>query len=720
MAKEIKVALVLDTKNFDKGIKSANSSMGQFKSKGMLAGGAMAGLAARLVPLAAGFLALKKSFDLISGSLAVSQKFEDIQIVLNNVTGSAEKGAIAMGIITEAAKELPFAFEDIASSAPALSTVSETLGDLEDNIKLAADIAGQFGIPFEVAASQLQRAFSAGAGAADVFREKGILSAAGFQAGVKVSIDDTIKKFKELGVGIEGAAQKLNNSFTGATSQAGDRLTQFRKAIGDAFRPELTALLNNMVTAFDQNEESIKELAATIGAGFLTALKNTTKFFAVLFDIVSNIIGKITAVNNAFKQVGLSLPTVAAGILTVVAAMKAYKIAQDLASKSLIFFQGITGVGLAKVAVGITAATAAAYVFEEALDFASKSTEDIDNQLDDTGGNFTDTVNKMIADMETGGQAIADAAEPAKKEITELDKALVIGSASATVATTNYVALANGLRQIVNLDSSLTSVADKMVKIAGTPFTIRIPAGSGTMLEMADGTFKFIEAVEEAIGPLELINQIFNDTIVTGTQYKQMYDFINEATEKFSLTGTEVAELLGVLNSKFEEQTGLRNFIETLNSATESLSDGLATALMTGEGALDSFKNFFRTIVQQIISDALKMLLIIPILEAIGFSTGTGGVITGLSGSGLLGSFKQTGAGGGNLMSNRPVLVGESGPEIFTPSSSGSLQANGMGTNVTYNINAVDAPSFQALVASDPEFIYSVTRAGARRIPGAR
>jgi hypothetical protein len=40
------------------------------------------------------------------------------------------------------------------------------------------------------------------------------------------------------------------------------------------------------------------------------------------------------------------------------------------------------------------------------------------------------------------------------------------------------------------------------------------------------------------------------------------------------------------------------------------------------------------------------------------------------------------------------------------------------GGRVTYNINAVDARSFQQLVASDPEFIYNVTRAGARRQPG--
>jgi hypothetical protein len=67
------------------------------------------------------------------------------------------------------------------------------------------------------------------------------------------------------------------------------------------------------------------------------------------------------------------------------------------------------------------------------------------------------------------------------------------------------------------------------------------------------------------------------------------------------------------------------------------------------------------------------------------------------------------------------MLVGEQGPELFTPAGSGSLTANHqMGTNITYNISAADAPSFQALVARDPAFIYAVTQAGARTIPGAR
>ena len=89
-------------------------------------------------------------------------------------------------------------------------------------------------------------------------------------------------------------------------------------------------------------------------------------------------------------------------------------------------------------------------------------------------------------------------------------------------------------------------------------------------------------------------------------------------------------------------------------------------------------------------------------------------------------------AKGGPAKAGQPYIIGEEGPEIFVPKQSGVVLPNsalrghnaggpgvnmGGGATVNYNIQAVDAPSFQALVARDPEFIYNVSRAGARRTP---
>lgn len=96
--------------------------------------------------------------------------------------------------------------------------------------------------------------------------------------------------------------------------------------------------------------------------------------------------------------------------------------------------------------------------------------------------------------------------------------------------------------------------------------------------------------------------------------------------------------------------------------------------------------------------------------------SGGGGIFSGI---GKLFGF----ANGGSVVGNSPILVGERGPEMFIPGSSGSIVPNdklGGGSNVTYNINAVDAMSFKAMIARDPQFLYAVTLQGAKSIPGAR
>ena len=144
MAKNIEVTLTLDSKQFKKGISSAKNSMKTFSSQGSVTKGTVMGLASKLLPLAAGFLAIKSAVDTVGKSLSVSAQFEDVGIVLESIVGSAAGGAAALNMITEAATKLPFAFEDLAGAAPALATVSGTIGDLENNMMLAADIAASY------------------------------------------------------------------------------------------------------------------------------------------------------------------------------------------------------------------------------------------------------------------------------------------------------------------------------------------------------------------------------------------------------------------------------------------------------------------------------------------------------------------------------------------------------------------------------------------------
>jgi lambda family phage tail tape measure protein len=86
-------------------------------------------------------------------------------------------------------------------------------------------------------------------------------------------------------------------------------------------------------------------------------------------------------------------------------------------------------------------------------------------------------------------------------------------------------------------------------------------------------------------------------------------------------------------------------------------------------------------------------------------------------------------AAGGPVTAGQPYIVGERGPEVFLPTSSGTIVSNdklgsngggGNSTYVNYNINAVDAPSFRQLLARDPSFLYAVTEQGRKTIPATR
>ena len=607
---------------------------------------------AALVGAAVGGIVI--SFQNLKSALTISAEFEQIEITLGNLTGSAEKGARALDVITQKAQELPFSFRELAGASPVLLTVSKNLEEFQTNIQLAADIAANFGIPFEQAASSLQRAFSAGAAAADVFREKGVLAAAGFQAGVSYSVEETIQKFNEFGDQIEGVSSKLNTSLTGAVSQAGDAFTQFQKAIGDSIKPELTVFLNNLVTIVRNNKEEIDKFAKAFGEGALNAIIGVARAGAVILDVFSSIFGVVKSVNNILvENFGPGLLEVATSIYVVTKAVNAFKIAQMAAANAAIFLQGVTGVGLLKVGAGIAAAAATAATLSVAFDKAAESFTTLGTEGEPNSN--LGKLNALIADMQLGVEGLAPAAVAATEPLKELTVDIATGAEAAA-----------------------DSIKD-----------------TKTALQ------KYREELEFALGTTE--------------EYNVFLARLNELFETGQIGIEEYRNLLRDLQDQFSQNEGLNNFLDTLGSAQKSLSEDLVEAFRKGESASGSFKKFFKTVIDQIIADIFRLAVIQPILSTIlgpfGYGFGTGGNVIKLPGK----------ADGGPVMKNKPYIVGEEGPELFVPSSAGNIVPNGQfgggGTTVNYNIQAVDAPSFQQLVARDPEFIFNVSRAGSRRTP---
>ena len=149
-----------------------------------------------------------------------------------------------------------------------------------------------------------------------------------------------------------------------------------------------------------------------------------------------------------------------------------------------------------------------------------------------------------------------------------------------------------------------------------------------------------------------------------------------------ALLNTEVAagnitqEAANAKYREFLEATGpFGKAMSTIGKEVEglasSLSNDLTNALMEGENALESFKNFAVSVVQAVISSFMELLVIQPIVDAI---LGAFSISAPKGGTG--GGTKPPMAGGGTVQAGSPVKVGERGAEIFVPNSSGKILNN--------------------------------------------
>jgi len=151
----------------------------------------------------------------------------------------------------------------------------------------------------------------------------------------------------------------------------------------------------------------------------------------------------------------------------------------------------------------------------------------------------------------------------------------------------------------------------------------------------------------------------------------------------------------------------------TLDSAAygerifKTMTDGFTDAIMTFvETGKLSFKDLFRSLMTEIIKmQANKIFLAL-----------FGGAQTFFAGL-----FDK----GGYIPAGQFGIAGEKGPEIVngparitSTDETARMMQGKQAPQIIYNINAVDVQSFRQALARDPEFVYNLTRVGARRVPG--
>ena len=734
MAKNIQVALVLDNSKFNKSINQSEKQVDKFSKNSTAGIGRIGAALAALGGVAA-----------IKGIVATGAAFQDLQNSLNVVFGGVEEGAAAFDRVNQFAASTQFSVQTLTGAfiqlqGAGIEPTDRLLQTFADTASVSTDGAGFLTAALDL----LTRTTQGGLGLMDIQRleDRGVPAFRLIAEETGIARKE-VSKFGKTAAGAktitDGLIAGLNRKFGGALAtqvglinfelnQLGDATDKFQKALFDTFADDaavgiqgLTAAINKLAENMDGLLQIGKGLAQLITVILLfipaaKALKAASFAMTKLKGSASLLAASGPKLTSFFKNTGSSIykgitepvRTASKAISRLMQRNGAWVQSTSIATKKVsTVWKGdvLSPIGRTKLAF-MKAGEGLLWLGGAVLGFQS-----LRNVMDGAATVADGLAEKMGPPKELFK---ADQAR-ILKEITDQYNELTDGDTLFDMEAQLPIDMLEEFAKMIDRSNgslpAYNSLMESFNKLFADPKTIEEMEERKKALDDLNNSYAHL------FEPVKKLEEAIADGIVDRTEYNALQFEINRLQELGILSAEDAAQKQRELDEAFGENAGLQRFIDTMNSATDTLANDLATALQQGEGAMDSFKSFFKTMVQQVIADAVKLLYIIPLLQAIGFTT-IGGSITGLAGAGA--SFGQTGAGGGNLMKNRPVLVGESGPEIFYPASSGNLQANGMGTTVNYNIQATDAVSFQALVARDPEFIYSVTEAGRRRIPGSR
>ena len=218
------------------------------------------------------------------------------------------------------------------------------------------------------------------------------------------------------------------------------------------------------------------------------------------------------------------------------------------------------------------------------------------------------------------------------------------------------------------------------------------------------------------------------------TAYNSNVKQLSYALEQGIITSKEHATAMGNLNTEYAEFAGIipmvsdelgdqeekaktyasawkDAFTEYKNAAFDAANEAKTIFNSVAKSMEDAIFNFaktgkmnFKSFAQSVIDDLLR-------IQSKKLAANIMGGVTNQGNNGL---FAGLFAGGGVIPSGRYGVVGEAGPELVQGPANVSKAGN---ASVTYNINAVDAPSFQSLIARDPAFLYAVTEQGRSTLP---
>jgi len=576
------------------------------------------------------------------------KEIENLRVRLKFLLKNTNEGAKAFENMTKFASKVPFSLEEISRGSGILATVTDNADDLQKMLEITGNVAAVTGLDFQTSAEQIQRSFSAGIGAADLFREKGVRNMLGFKAGATVSIEATVEAFeKTFGKGgrFGKATDELAETFQGTLSMIGDKVFNFKKVILEAGLFEtLKKEFGKLDVALAQNAELIEKIGVGIGTTLALGVEKLAQSIKLIAEY-SHLVKETFKILISYKLAKLFL-NIGRSLITVVSGMSA-----------IAALSGPVGIGLAAAAAA--AGTAAYYLLGKQLDSIAEKIEENHKKFKESKRVFT------------GGGF--DAAQYTKKDLFDISEVEKL--------------IAEAKEKELKLQNFLLDEANKKRR-------------------------RFHELETEGLKTFKEMNVTFKD---------MNENSLTQLKEKFTNIGTTIKE--------------------NLNAGITSFSNALSRSLILGEDLGKAFKSMvqdaliqtvailieivIRMGIQKLLGDKLKIQEDNKLKQAKNYTSElkkqvglamllaffTGGSSMGFGGFGGGSTPKRN---GGSVQKDQPYMVGEQGPELFVPNSSGQITQSARGTggggntNVNFTINATDVRGVKELLIDNRATIVNV------------
>ncbi len=211
---------------------------------------------------------------------------------------------------------------------------------------------------------------------------------------------------------------------------------------------------------------------------------------------------------------------------------------------------------------------------------------------------------------------------------------------------------------------------------------------------------------------------------VKKTQRSTFFDKLKLQAKLFKLTLIDInATSLEEMQSKFSSigETIARNIIVNL----KKISKSIAESIILGKDLAETFRKMAQQLLINILAHFIELTakLVIDIAlnkkktdemkkqeSSLKRQIALQAVLMAMGGGGFFGGFF---ANGGAVSKGQPIVVGENGPEMFVPNSTGQITQSARGTgggetNVNFTINATDVRGVKELLIDNRATIVNV------------